>query len=432
MKFARADQSPRLRICSHPQPQAQQPELIYRDGRLCARVAGRDLFGCFQPILSFAHQRVVGCEGLIRSPSPPGPPRYPADLFDQAGLAERIALDQACVSLHAKNFTALDAHGLWLFLNLDPEALCTYPHGDDVVAQVLAANQLAPSSIVIEVLERPIADERAIEDAVNYYRELGCMVAIDDFGAGHSNFHRIWDLRPDMVKLDRGMLLAAGRDKRIRRSLPSIVTLLHQTGCLVVAEGIETEDQALIAMDANVDLVQGFLFARPNEITGPMAMYDIQWDRLRQRLSRDTLSQTHAVRRHLGALIGRFIACAAAVRTLDDCRVQGAHMLADPRVWRWFVLDDEGRQVGRNINNDAARVIGDPRLNPMARSKGASWHHRPYFRRAMEAPGELYISHPYLSVTDAAMCVTMSITVTLEGRTYVLCCDIADDESTAL
>lgn len=402
-------------------------DLYYRGGRLCANVGGRELFGCFQPILSFAHQRVVGCEGLVRSAAPGGA-RYPADLFEKADLDRRIALDRACVSLHVQNFHALDLDDVWLFLNLDPAALCAYTRGGDVVAEVLATCGLPASSVVIEVLERPVADVGAIEDAVAYYRQLGCMVAIDDFGAGHSNFQRIWDLTPDMVKLDRGMLLAAARDKRIRRSLPSIVTLLHQTGCLVVAEGIETEDQALIAMDANVDLVQGFLFARPSEITQPMDLRNIQWDRLRERLSRDTLSQTIALRKNIGALLGRFLATTQGVRTLDDCRLQGEQMLADERVWRCFVLDESGCQIGRSINSRAAREVGDPRLVPMARTKGASWHHRPYFRRAMEAPGEVYISHPYLSVTDAAMCVTMSIALPIAGRTYVLCCDIADDD----
>lgn len=409
------------------EPDHSAPSFYYRRGRLCARVGALELFGCFQPILSFAHQRVVGCEGLVRSEGSRGP-AYPAAAFEEADSAGRVVLDQACVGLHLQNFRALGVDDLWLFLNVAPEALASYTAGEDPVAATLARLGLPASAIVIEVLERPFSDPAAMERAVSYYRELGCMVAIDDFGAGHSNFQRIWDLKPDMVKLDRGMLLAAGRDRRIRRSLPSIVTLLHQTGCLVVAEGIETEDQALIAMDANVDLVQGFLFARPSEITGPAGLHDIPWMRLRERLGRDTLSQTHAVRRHLGDLLARFIAAAGRVKNLEDCRREGLGLLEDPRVWRCFVLDGAGRQVGPSLTSRHARGQEDARLAPMARAQGASWYHRPYFRRAIESPGELYLSHPYLSVTDAAMCMTLSLALTLEGRLYVLCADVADGE----
>ena len=205
-------------------------------------------------------------------------------------------------------------------------------------------------------------------------------------------------------------------------------TRLHGTACLGVAEGIETEDQALLVMDSNVDLVQGFLFAKPAEITKPMPMYDVQWENLRARLQTDALSQTFAARKHLGSIITSFLNATRNLTTPMDFLSQASHMLLDPRIWRCFVLDDTGKQIGRNINSAYARETGDARLRPLAKAKGASWHHRPYFRRAMESPGELYISHPYLSVSDAAMCVTISMAVVVAGNTCVVCCDIADDD----
>ena len=403
------------------------PELYFRGGRLCARPLQREIFSAFQPIYSFAHQRVVGCEGLVRELGPQGP-RFPQGLFDAQRLEHRVQTDSACIALHVANFHALDAEHLWLFLNLDPVALCHYPQMGDVVEATLRANGVAPASVVIEVLEQPIEDFQAVQRAVDHYRSLGCMIAIDDFGAGHSNFQRIWDLRPDMVKLDRGMLVAAAGDRRIRRSLPSIVTLLHETGCLVVAEGIETEDQALIAMDANVDLVQGFLFARPGEITAPMTLRDVQWASLRMRLQEDALSQTVFARRHLAPLAAQFLVASRDLASPMDFIGRAAGLLCQPQVWRCFVLDEHGTQIGRNVNSAAARETGDVRLRPMASAKGASWHHRPYFRRAIESHGELYISHPYLSVSDAAMCVTLSLAVSIGGRTFVLCCDVDDTD----
>lgn len=70
-------------------------------------------------------------------------------------------------------------------------------------------------------------------------------------------------MRPHIVKLEQGMITRAGNQPRIRQMLPGIVDLLHQSGSLVLVEGIETEEQAFIAIESDVDFVQGYFFAKP-------------------------------------------------------------------------------------------------------------------------------------------------------------------------
>src|SRR5262245_63098821 len=98
---------------------------------------------------------------------------------------------------------------------------------------------------------------------MEYYRELGCVIVLDDFGAGHSNFDRIWRLHPDVVKIDREMTRRVTVEPLARRMFNGIVSVLHEAGALVCVEGIETEDEALVATDANADLLQGRFFASP-------------------------------------------------------------------------------------------------------------------------------------------------------------------------
>ena len=90
----------------------------------------------------------------------------------------------------------------------------------------------------------------------------GFLVAVDDFGAGHSNLDRLLTLRPDIVKLDRSLIHAHQPDLR-ESVMPKLVSLLHEAGMLVVAEGIETEEDLLLAARSGVDFVQGFLFGQP-------------------------------------------------------------------------------------------------------------------------------------------------------------------------
>ena len=122
---------------------------------------------------------------------------------------------------------------------------------------------LPPHRVAVELIESPLADEGKLAAAMEYYRELGCVIVLDDFGAGYSNFDRIWRLKPDIVKIDREMTRRVTVEPLARRMFTGIVSVLHEAGALVCVEGIETEAEALCATDANADLVQGQYFAGP-------------------------------------------------------------------------------------------------------------------------------------------------------------------------
>jgi len=105
--------------------------------------------------------------------------------------------------------------------------------------------------------------------AVEHYRKLGCLIVIDDFGAGFSNFDRIWRLRPDIVKIDREMTRRVTIEPLARRMFTGIISVLREAGALVCVEGIETEAEALCAIDANADLMQGDYFAPGSAVLPP-------------------------------------------------------------------------------------------------------------------------------------------------------------------
>lgn len=73
----------------------------------------------------------------------------------------------------------------------------------NIFKYLLQRYQIPAARVVVETIEGAIADEGQLSESVQFYKNLGCLVAIDDFGAGHSNIERIWRLVPDIVKLDR-------------------------------------------------------------------------------------------------------------------------------------------------------------------------------------------------------------------------------------
>lgn len=234
------------------------------------------LTSVFQPIFSLSHMRAVGYEGLLRAHDALDRPVSPLDVFGEAArLGDVLQVDRLAQTLHLENFKVLGAEREWLFLNIHPGALT-----DPYLAAALLANlrrlDLSPRRIVLEVLEQQAEDLERLVDAVRQFRERGFLIALDDFGAGHSNVERIWQLNPDIVKLDRIMLSHAAHRADMATILPGLVALLHEAGKLVLIEGVETEHEAQMALACDADFVQGFssvgrILARPTRRTPRLA-----------------------------------------------------------------------------------------------------------------------------------------------------------------
>lgn len=412
-----------LGSCSLDQVEAA---VRFGDHDVLGQFKGLNLFSHFQPILSLAHRRPVGYEALLRANTMPEKNTVPPlQVFDLARNEEdKVFLDRLCRTLHLRSFLSLGDDTSWLFLNINPQVTVHGKRYGAFFAKLLERYRMPAHRIVVEILEASIQEESLLADAVNYYKELGCLIAIDDFGAGHSNFDRIWRLAPQIVKLDRVMISQAANNQKARRILPSLVSLIQESGSLSLIEGIETERDALIAADSGVDFVQGYYFGRPEKslpvgdpgsciILGLCDQYkrfaEIESKEYHRELQNyvDKLQQSAKLLEE-GATAGR--AC------LD--------LLDQPRTERCYVLNREGKQLGANLPAPHCRIANDPRFNPLIDAKEAVWSRRPYFRRAINNPGEVQVSRPYLSITGATMCVTLSIMINTSQGAQVLCSDL--------
>jgi EAL domain-containing protein (putative c-di-GMP-specific phosphodiesterase class I) len=118
--------------------------------------------------------------------------------------------------------------------------------------------------LMFEVTEsEPSRDIGHLREIFSEYKRHGMITAIDDFGAGHSGLGMLADFQPDVIKIDMGLVRGIHTD-RVRRAIArSIVTLCHELNISVVAEGIESLDEAITMRELGVRLFQGYLFARP-------------------------------------------------------------------------------------------------------------------------------------------------------------------------
>lgn len=405
-------------------PDRIEAMLCEREGRWTGEFRGLELSSHFQAILSPAHRRIVGTEGLIRARDTEGRPVSPPQVFARAITdSDLVMLDRLTRAVHLRNFAAQAREG-WLFLNTHPVAITSGRRHGAFLEEMIRRCGIPAGRLVIEVLESELIDDREFADAVEYYRQFGCLIAIDDFGKGHSNVERIWRLKPDIVKLDRCLISEAARSVPLRRAMPGLVALLHQTGCMVVAEGVETQDEAVVAMDSDVDFLQGYLYARPAEQPVPDAAVapplERTWCEYRASV-RGAIVQYHERLRPYRGGIEQAAALYEAGQALEAA---AAGFLAIDGVDRCYLLDANGVQEGANLMSGPARERADARFAPISDPTGADWSRRHYFRRALAEPGEVQVTRPYLSITGVRQCITLSRAVEVGGRKAVLCGDV--------
>lgn len=403
------------------------PRLEQEDGRWWGMYGPWRITSHFQPIFSLTHRRAVGHEALLRAWGPGGPVSPAQVLSSGTTPRELVLLDRLCRAVHVHNFARTPCADQWLFLNVHPAVFAAGGMGENrwmsLSRETLGRFGIAPGQVVLEVTEDAIREEASFDAAVARAREFGCLLALDDFGAGHSNFDRVWRIRPDIVKLDRSVVAQAGREARIARVVTQMVSLLHECGAMVLVEGVETAQEADFALESDVDFVQGYYFAPPAPQLHPPGVpdaVDAVWARFDERAALADQGQRRRMAPYVRAMADAAARYAAGEEFASAC----AGFLALPDVELCFLIDEHGLQAAPNLTT--ARFDGRPvAFAPLADVRGARWSRRPYFRRAVEAEGRVHVTRPYLSVHGARLCLTVSVGIRRQGRLMVLGGDIA-------
>ena len=139
----------------------------------------------------------------------------------------------------------------------------TREHPSARLARLLSAVGCDPSQIGIEITETAILpDVKAAAREIAAARELGIKVALDDFGTGHSSLTLLRSLPIDRVKIDQTFVRELTRDANDAAIVRSVITLANDLGLEVVAEGVETEEQANALAELGCQYAQGYLWAR--------------------------------------------------------------------------------------------------------------------------------------------------------------------------
>lgn len=230
----------------------------------------------FQPIWDFSKGKILGFESLTRfSAEPSRPPNVWFDEAEKAGLGVELELAAARAAIKASRDIREHAY---LTLNFSPAAIISLGF-----KKLLTGVDL--SGFVLEITEHaPITDMPALTEAIARVRNMGMRLAVDDAGAGHSGLQRIIELSPDIIKLDMSLTRDLDMKPALRALASALIYFSRETGSLIIAEGVERQEELDALRLLGINRGQGYLLGRP--VSAELALDLLSRDRALESILR--------------------------------------------------------------------------------------------------------------------------------------------------
>jgi diguanylate cyclase (GGDEF)-like protein len=226
----------------------------------------------YQPIVGVATGQVQGYEALIRW-NRPGVGVVEPDAFIPTTEASKLIcdLDTWVLREALKQLAAWPDEQRSVAVNISGRHMASSRILEDVRA-ALQESGVAADRLILEITETIMIDDTVTIGHLRQLRDMGIIVSIDDFGTGYNSIAQLRHLPVDIIKIDKSFLSATlpGSDQLFRL----IVETVHACGLVVVAEGVETEEQLSLVRSAGCESAQGFLLARPmpaSSVSGTLA-----------------------------------------------------------------------------------------------------------------------------------------------------------------
>jgi diguanylate cyclase (GGDEF)-like protein/PAS domain S-box-containing protein len=244
--------------------------LLQRETDLRKAIHTNEFENHYQPIVDLKTSSLVGFEALIRWNHPQLGLIYPGSFIsiaEETGLIipiTQLISQQACKDLCHWQKQLQDQLKLTMNINISSKHFMSPTLLDDI-KEILEKTGMPPKQLKLEITETAL-----MEDAdetirlVHHLKDLGLKLVIDDFGTGYSSLSYLQRLPIDTLKVDRSFVSRIQSEPDGNRNIvEAIISLAHRLDMIVVAEGVETQEQFAILMEMNCQLGQGYLFSKP-------------------------------------------------------------------------------------------------------------------------------------------------------------------------
>lgn len=383
------------------------------------------LFPYFQPIVSVASGRIIGYEALARQRDKYNRIVSAGNLFASAKLdaKQRIELDRQVRRLALQKFAELDS-SCDLAINISAAWIDNLRHLNALpTLKMLDELNIDRQRIIIEITEAH-AHLGKLCEIVKRYRKQGLRVALDDFGSGSSQLERVLAIHPDIIKIDMQLFKKASKGGIAGDIVHMLTRLGKRTGCQIICEGVESDAEFLFGLNCGAQYMQGYLFSPAEAEFKSPTLYEQHIGSLRSKFFKNTVNK---VQKNISAIN----TTKALIYKLKDA-LQGDFNLNELAKWnfnesnisRFYLCDNEGRQISPNFNFTENRWFTDPR------KINFNWSWRPYFFQliALEHTGDcgrIVTSERYHDFETGMLCKTLALRL---DDDRILLTDIIADE----
>ncbi|WP_110686459.1 EAL domain-containing protein [Salinicola aestuarinus] len=225
----------------------------------CDRPLEFDFTMAFQPLVDIDQDRIYGYEALVRGTA--GESAF--SVLSRLDETTLYRFDQACRVRAIEIADSLGADSV-LSINFLPNAV--YEPQACIQATLETAKRVGwpLERLCFEIVEtESVRDRRHLKNIVESYRAMGLSVALDDFGTGHANLNLLIDIAPDILKLDRQLISDIPQSPRQQIIIDQIITLAERLDISLIAEGVETLEEARWLYRRGIVRQQGYWYARP-------------------------------------------------------------------------------------------------------------------------------------------------------------------------
>ena len=367
------------------------------------------LFPYFQPIVSVASGKIVGYEALARQHDKQNRVVSAGGLFASPLLdtKQRLELDRQVRRLALQKFSELDS-SCYLTINISAAWI-------DNLNQLKASPTLKMlddlnidrQRVIVEITEAH-ADIRKLKEIVRRYRKQGLRVALDDFGSGASQLERVLAIHPDIIKIDMQLFKKASKGGIASDVVHMLTRLGKRTGCQIICEGVETDDEFLFGLNCGAQFMQGYLFSPAEAEFKSSNLYEQHIASLRTKFFKNTVNKVQKTIKDINVTKTLIYKLKDALQGDFNLNELAKWNFSESNIARFYLCDNDGRQISPNFDFTASQWFTDPR------KIGFNWSWRPYFFQliALENSGDrerIVTSERYHDFDTDLLCKTLSL-----------------------
>jgi len=368
-----------------------------------------NLFPYFQPIVSVASGKIFGYEALARQLNTGNEVISAGLLFssDELNTEQRTELDRQIRWKALQKFAELDDNTS-LALNISAAWIDNLKRLNALpTLRMLDELNIDRHRIIVEITEDH-ADLAKLTEIVKRYRKQGLRVALDDFGAGSSQLQRVMAIQPDIIKIDMRLFKKATKGGIVGEVVSMMTRLGKRTGCQIICEGVESDEEFLFGLNCGAQYMQGHLFSDAHPDFKPADIFEQHIASLRTKFLKRTVTRIKSKISAIANIKVLIYKLSEALQGDFNLNELASWNFTDSGVIRFYLCNNDGYQLSPDFNFSENKWFTDPR------KIGFNWSWRPYFFQllALEDSGDrnrIITSERYRDFGTELLCKTLSL-----------------------